>query len=56
MSEAQPPSGGCVLKLYIIGRAVMAVRQPPKRGSVFNSLLYAASYNGLASRLQAAVC
>ena len=52
----QPPSGGCVLKLDLLGEGFGEVGQPPSGGCVLKRQRPETPPRRAASRLQAAVC
>ena len=56
VAAAQPPSGGCVLKLYEKTPPPETVTQPPSGGCVLKLGGAVCGQLGIASRLQAAVC
>ena len=53
---AQPPSGGCVLKLKIKRLVQKKIPQPPSGGCVLKLRWNLNNANRIFSRLQAAVC
>ena len=56
VKRAQPPSGGCVLKLYLIPIAIAMLGQPPSGGCVLKQPFTDDFSLKFPSRLQAAVC
>ena len=55
-ATCQPPSGGCVLKLFVLNLPFLDFGQPPSGGCVLKPQMVGGGSGLFSSRLRAAVC